>query len=126
MSEKTEQVVAMCKKCIEGFDSLLSSVEELGREGLEPGEVNSKLYPEFNRIYREFYESFESLVSDESEEWYLDDLSRVLADLLHVDYGVSREMEGGCEFMIMWDKCIKEWREALANVVAKLKDSQGT
>jgi len=125
MSEKIEQVVAMCEKCMEGFDDLLSSIEEMSGDNLESGEINRKLYPQFNRIYREFYESFETLVSDESEEWYLDDLSRVLADLLHVDYGVSREMEGGCEFMIMWDKCIKEWREALANVVAKLKGSSG-
>ncbi len=126
MSAKIEQVVAICEKCIQGFDDLLTSFEGIRTEGLEPCEVNRRLYPEFNKIYREFYESFESLVSDESEEWYLDDLSRVLADLLHVDYGVSKEMEGECEFMIIWDKCIKEWREALANVVAKLKDSQGT
>jgi len=126
MSAKIEQVVTICEKCIQGFDNLLTSFEGIRTEGLEPGKVNRRLYPEFNKIYREFYESFESIVSDGSEEWYLDDLSRVLADLLHVDYGVSREMEGGCEFMIMWDKCIKEWREALANVVAKLRDSQGT
>jgi len=123
MSEKVELVIAMCENCLSGLEKLLHSIEEMREEGLDPTQLDIRLYPEFSKIYQEFYEAFEKLVGDESEEWYVDDLSIVLADLFHAYHVVNEEQRGLCEFGWAWEKCIDEWKDILTGVVQRLQEN---